>query len=112
MVSTYANLCMPKAAPRVHTAIPPTPIYRTPQHHRPIAPIEGQTLQVMVDQLTGLATNLANLGLTPTTQTSSTFTLPGLQIKCIYELKYIINLIYFQDLWDNWFKLLVHLLEI
>jgi hypothetical protein len=77
MVSTYANLCMPKATPRINTAVPPTPMFRAPQHHRPIAPIEGQTLQVMVDQLTGLATNLANLGLTPTSQTSSTFTLPG-----------------------------------
>lgn len=78
MVSTYANLCMPKVTPpRVNTTVPPTPIFRA-QHHRPIVPIEGPTLQVMVDQLTGLATSLANLGLTPTTQTNTTFTLPGL----------------------------------
>lgn len=69
-------MCMPKAPTiRVNPAIPLTPIFR-PTHQRPIGQMEGPALQVMVDQLTGLATSLASLGLNPT-QNTSTFTLPG-----------------------------------
>jgi CCR4-NOT transcription complex subunit 1 len=76
MVSNYTSMYMPKAPTiRINTA-PPTPIFR-PTHQRPIGQIEGPALQVMVDQLTGLATSLASLGLNPTTQNTSTFTLPG-----------------------------------
>lgn len=64
---------------RVNTAVPPTPIFR-PTHQRTIGQIEGPALQVMVDQITGLATSLASLGLNPATQNTSTFTLPGYYI--------------------------------
>lgn len=77
MVTTYTNMYMPKAPSiRVNPVGPPTPIFR-PTHQRPIGQIEGPALQVMVDQLTGLATSLASLGLNPATQNTSTFTLPG-----------------------------------
>lgn len=77
MITNYTNMYMPKLPSiRVNTAPPPAPIFR-PTHHRPIGQIEGPALQVMVDHLTGLATSLASLGLNPTTQNTSTFTLPG-----------------------------------
>lgn len=76
MVSNYTSMYMPKAPTiRVNPAAPPTPIFR-PTHQRPIGQMEGPALQIMVDQLTGLATSLASLGLNPT-QNTSTFTLPG-----------------------------------
>lgn len=75
MVTNCTNMYMSKvASARINPAAPPPAILRTSQHHRPI---EGPTSQVLVDQLTGLATSLANLGLNPSAQSSSTFTLPG-----------------------------------
>lgn len=86
MVTNCTNMYISKvASTRVNPSAPPPAILRTSQHHRPI---EGSN-QVLVDQLTGLATSLANLGLNPSTQSASTFTLPGLdQILfdiCYYE---------------------------
>lgn len=80
MVSTYTNLCMPKGVPsRVNPMVLPPlpPIFRPMQ---PPRPMEGPALQVMVDQLAGLATSLANFGMNPTTQPNSIFTLPGKNI--------------------------------
>ncbi|VVC34988.1 Hypothetical protein CINCED_3A007099 [Cinara cedri] len=77
MISAYTNLYMPKGTPaRVNPMVLPPlpPIFRPVQQPRPI---EGPALQVMVDQLAGLATSLANFGINPTTQTNSIFTLPG-----------------------------------
>lgn len=59
---------------RVNPIVPPQQIFRTPQHPRSI---EGPALRVMVDQLSGLGTSLASLGLNHNTQTSSSFSLPG-----------------------------------
>lgn len=88
MVSNYTSMYMPKAPTiRVNTAAPPTPIFR-PTHQRPIGQMEGPALQVMVDQLTGLATSLASLGLNPATQNTSTFTLPGYSIYYFEKLHY------------------------
>lgn len=75
MVTNCTNMYMSKvASARLNSAAPPPAILR-PQHHRPI---EGPSSQVLVDQLTGLATSLASLGLNPSAQSGSTFTLPGL----------------------------------
>jgi len=60
---------------RLNPSAPPPPILRSAQHHRQI---DGPSSQVLVDQLTGLATSLASLGLNPSAQSGSTFTLPGL----------------------------------
>jgi len=104
MVSNYTNMYMPKAPTiRVNPVAPPTPIFR-PTHQRPIGQIEGP-LQVMVDQITGLATSLASLGLNPATQNTSTFTLPGYYIffyrlKLFHYFKIYFNT-HIQDLWDN-----------
>lgn len=74
MVTNYTNMYISKiASTRINPIVPPPPILRPPQHHRPI---DGPSPQVLVDQFTGLATSLASLGLNPT-QTGSTFTLPG-----------------------------------
>jgi hypothetical protein len=62
------------ASARINPAGPPQTILRASQHHRPI---ESSSSQVLVDQLTGLATSLASLGLNPSAQSVSTFTLPG-----------------------------------
>lgn len=76
MVTNCTNMYMSKvASARINPAAPPPSILRASQHHRPI---EGTSPQVLVDQLTGLATSLASLGLNPSAQSGSTFTLPGL----------------------------------
>jgi len=63
------------ASARINPSAQLPPILRSAQHHRQI---EGPSSQVLVDQLTGLATSLASLGLNPSAQSGSTFTLPGL----------------------------------
>lgn len=74
MVTNCTNMYMSKvASARINPTAPP-PILRASQHR----PIEGPSQQVLVDQLTGLATSLASLGLNPSAQSGSTFTLPGL----------------------------------
>lgn len=76
MVTNCTNMYMSKVtSARLNPAAPPPAILRASQHHRPI---EGPSSQVLVDQLTGLATSLASLGLNPSAQSGSTFTLPGL----------------------------------
>ncbi|XP_050435609.1 CCR4-NOT transcription complex subunit 1 isoform X4 [Adelges cooleyi] len=75
MVTNCTNMYISKvASARINPTAPPPSILRTAQHHRPI---EGPSPQVLVDQLTGLATSLASLGLNPSVQSGSTFTLPG-----------------------------------
>ncbi|XP_050542433.1 CCR4-NOT transcription complex subunit 1-like [Daktulosphaira vitifoliae] len=75
MVTNCTNMYISKvASTRLNSSAPPPAILRTSQHHRPI---EGPSPQVLVDQLTGLATSLASLGLNPSAQSASTFTLPG-----------------------------------
>lgn len=75
MVTNCTNLYMSKvASARINSTSQPPAILRTSQHHRPI---EGSSQQVLVDQLTGLATSLASLGLNQSAQSGSTFTLPG-----------------------------------
>lgn len=80
MVANCTNLYMSKvASARLNPVAPPPSILRTSQHHRPL---EGGPSSQVLDQLTGLAglaTSLASLGLNPTAQSGSTFTLPGLE---------------------------------
>lgn len=76
------------ASARINPAGPPQTILRSSQHHRSI---ESSSSQVLVDQLTGLATSLASLGLNPAAQSVSTFTLPGLNY--IFKLKICVVLI-------------------
>lgn len=76
MVTNCTNMYMSKAVPgRINSTAPPPSILRASQHHRPN---EGQSSQVSVDQLTGLASSLAGLGLNSSSQSGSTFSLPGL----------------------------------
>lgn len=76
MVTNCTNMYISKvASARLNPAAPPPAILRSSQHHRPI---EGPSSQVLVDQLTGLATSLASLGMNSPAQSASTFTLPGL----------------------------------
>jgi len=84
------------ASARLNPAAPPPAILRTSQHHRPL---EGPSSQVLVDQLAGLATSLASLGLNPSVQSGSTFTLPGsncitLHFKVWDQETFIISVIY------------------
>lgn len=85
MVTNCTNLYISKvaASARINPSAPPPPILRSTQHHRPI---EGPP-QVLVDQLAGLATSLANLGLNSSAQSGSTFTLPGLNYIWCLNLK-------------------------
>lgn len=78
------------AAARINPAVPPQTILRASQHHRTI---ESSSSQVLVDQLTGLATSLASLGLNSSAQSGSTFTLPGLNY--IFKLNICVVLIDF-----------------
>ncbi|VVC27811.1 Hypothetical protein CINCED_3A013043 [Cinara cedri] len=74
MVTNCTNMYMSKvASARINATAPPPAILRASQHR----PLEGPSQQVLVDQLTGLATSLASLGLNPSAQSGSTFTLPG-----------------------------------
>ncbi|XP_050527108.1 CCR4-NOT transcription complex subunit 1-like isoform X2 [Daktulosphaira vitifoliae] len=75
MVTNCTNIYISKvASSRVNPSASLPSILCTSQQQRPI---EGSSPQVLVDQLTGLATSLANLGLNPSAQSASTFTLPG-----------------------------------
>lgn len=77
MVANCTNLYMSKvASARLNPVAPPPSILRTSQHHRPL---EGGPSSQVLDQLAGLATSLASLGLNPSAQSGSTFTLPGLE---------------------------------
>lgn len=77
MVTNCTNMYMSKvASARINPTVPPPAILRASQHRS----IEGSSQQVLVDQLTGLATSLASLGLNPSAQSGSTFTFPGLII--------------------------------
>lgn len=77
MVTNCTNFYISKvASSRVNQPAPLPSILRTSQLQRPI---EGSSPQVLVDQLTGLATSLNSLGLNSSTQSSSTFTMPGLK---------------------------------
>lgn len=70
MVTNYTNMCMPKViSTRIDSTIPPPPIHHTSLHR----PIDGTSPLMFVDQLNGLATSLASLGLNPS-QTGFTFT--------------------------------------
>lgn len=93
MVANCTNLYMSKvASARLNPVAPPPSILRTSQHHRPL---EGGPSSQVLDQLTGLAglaTSLASLGLNPSAQSGSTFTLPGLN----YYITCLIKLIYFR----------------
>lgn len=74
MVTNCTNMYMSKVVnSRINPVAPPPAVLRSSQHHRPI---EGPSSQGLVDQLTGLATSLASLGLNPA-QSGSTFSLPG-----------------------------------
>lgn len=66
-------MCVVKGV-RINHTITPAPIFRASQFPRPVEP---SAIQVMVDQLHGLATNFSNTGLNSTNQTNSTFSLPG-----------------------------------
>lgn len=66
-------MCIVKGT-RINPAVTPTPIFRATHHHRPI---EGPSLQIMVDQLSGLTSNFSNMGLNPIGPTNSTFSLAG-----------------------------------
>lgn len=76
MVTNCTNMYMSKVvSARINSTAPPPAILRASQHHRLN---EGPSSQVLVDQLTGLATSLASLGLNSSAQSGSTFSLPGL----------------------------------
>ncbi|XP_025202841.1 CCR4-NOT transcription complex subunit 1-like isoform X4 [Melanaphis sacchari] len=75
MVTNCTNMYMSKVvSARINSTAPPPAILRASQHHRLN---EGPSSQVLVDQLTGLATSLASLGLNSSVQSGSTFSLPG-----------------------------------
>lgn len=83
MVTNCTNMYMSKvASARINPVAPPPSILRAAQHRSN----EGPSQQVLVDQLTGLATSLASLGMNPSGQSGSTFTLPGLNYIVILHI--------------------------
>ncbi|XP_050425870.1 CCR4-NOT transcription complex subunit 1-like [Adelges cooleyi] len=70
MVTNYTNMYMTKV-PRINPIGPPPTLIRQPQHLRTM---EASSSQIYVNQLSGLATSLTNIGLNPTS--GSAFTLP------------------------------------